>query len=455
VSNISYSTKKYLGLLLVAIFAVSFVFSLYYQIRPTVDAKAYNNIAWNLARGYGYVEHERNAATPATDDAIVRVGPGYEFFLAGVYSALGHHIWIVWLLQALLRVGTAYVLFRIVLLLFNNNSGRESIALLAGAIFGFIPDLIILNGMLLAETLFITSLVFALYASFRALDKSTASLSASLWWGVSALVRPTALIFTLFYSAYAYITKRRAGIVVVALLFPVLLLGAWSLRNSLLYRTPLFTTTAGAYALWVGNNPDATGGFDKTLEIQAIRDQNHSVELSKIGMRKYFEFLREEPVQFVMLQIRKTSMYFSVLRPSGFWFYVSERPVDRLLTLLLSSVATGFLFIMGGAGMYVYARRREKYHWFLISVALLQPLTVIPTYVETRYRAPFFPFLALFAAYLIYLLWQQHKEHAPLLFRALFFSSILIMLLTLGDSLYSYDIIVERLQILFTQLSQT
>jgi len=391
---------------------------------------------------------------PAADDAIVRVGPGYEFFLAGIYSVFGHHIWMVWFLQALLRVGGAYVLFRVVLLILRDHKGREPIALLATALFGFIPDLIILNGMLLAETLFITSFLCALYASLRALEAKKISFAASAWWGIASLVRPTALVFTFCYAGYVYITKKSVREVMVILLFPAVFLGAWSLRNSLLYKTPLFTTTAGAYALWVGNNPDAMGGFDKTPEIQEIRDRHHSVELSKIAMKKYVAFLREEPVRFAALQIKKTMMYFSALRPSGFWFYLANKPVERLLTLISSSLAAAFLFVIGGAGMYWYVVQRGRYRWFLVSAALLQPLTVIPLYVETRYRAPFFPFLAFFAAYALYAFWLSYKEKKPdsLLIRAFFFSGILISIFTLGDGLYSYAIITERIHLLFSEL---
>lgn len=447
-SGISRSTKKYLVLLLGAVFIASFGFSLYYKIRPTVDAKAYNNIAWNLAQGYGYIEDRQNATMPEQDDAIVRVGPGYEFFLAGIYAVFGHHIWIVWLLQALLRASAVYILFRIALLLLKENSAREFIGLLAAAFFGFMPDLIILGGMLLAETLLIFMLMLALYASLHALEVNKTPLFASFSWGIAALVRPTALAVVMLYAVVVYITKRKAVLVASIFLFPFLFLGAWSLRNSLLYDTPLFTTTAGAYALWVGNNPDAMGGFDKTPEIQKIRDEHHSVELSKIGMRKYLDFLREKPMQFITLQIKKTSMYFSIVRPSGFWFYLMDRPVDRLFTLAFSALATAFLFIAGGAGMYLYVIRREKHRWFLVSAALLQPLTVIPTYVETRYRASFFPFLAFFAAYALYVFWQSRKESAGRAYRALFIVGILIFLLTLADGIYSYTVIMERFRVL-------
>ena len=94
-------TKKYLILLLLGIFVSSLAFSFYYKIKLRVDAQAYNSIAWNLVQGNGYVEDKSNAFTPQKDEAILRVGPGYEFFLAGIYTFFGHRIWVVWIFHAL------------------------------------------------------------------------------------------------------------------------------------------------------------------------------------------------------------------------------------------------------------------------------------------------------------------------------------------------------------------
>ena len=81
---------------------ISASYSFYYRVMPWADAQGYDQIALNLVGGYGYVEKQEFAITPEKDEALIRVGPGYQFFLAAIYFLFGHHYFIVWLLQALL-----------------------------------------------------------------------------------------------------------------------------------------------------------------------------------------------------------------------------------------------------------------------------------------------------------------------------------------------------------------
>ena len=192
---------------------------------------------------------------------------------------------------------------------------------------------------------------------------------------------------------------RRA---LVALLFPIILLGGWSLHNSLLYRTPLFTTTAGAYDLWVGNNPDARGGFEKTPEIQAVRDATHSVPLSKIAVRRYLEFAAGEPLQFLELQIRKAAIYFSLLRPTGFWPFLNARPAQQAATVVLSTMWSAAVLVFGIAGLAsLWMRYRDRVTRVFVLMTAALPFGVIPIIVEGRYRYTFLTLLTIAAAYAI------------------------------------------------------
>ncbi|MDP2909630.1 MAG: hypothetical protein Q8N69_00980, partial [bacterium] len=103
--------NKILLIILIISFGISLIHSFYFRIQPIVDARAYDNIAVNLINGNGYKE-DVNAA-PDKDFSIGRVGPGYEFFLAGAYTIFGHHYGIVWILQAIFHVLTALFVFLI------------------------------------------------------------------------------------------------------------------------------------------------------------------------------------------------------------------------------------------------------------------------------------------------------------------------------------------------------
>src|SRR3989338_632040 len=128
-------SRNIVALVLLGVFIVSMVFSFHYRISPTADAKAYTRIARNLAAGAGYIADLENAGDVAHDDAIVRVGPGYEFFLAGIYWLIGgQSLEVVWGIQALLRVLTAFFVYKFTRRLFGDF--RTSV--LATMIFGFL-----------------------------------------------------------------------------------------------------------------------------------------------------------------------------------------------------------------------------------------------------------------------------------------------------------------------------
>lgn len=441
--------RTVLILILFGTFLVSVLFSFHYQISPTVDAKAYTRIARNMVAGHGYIENIENAGSPASDDAIVRVGPGYEFFLAGLYWFTdGQNLTIVWIAQALLRVLTAFFLYRLALLLFGSDGYGITIGLVAAFFIGFMPDLVVVGGMLLAETLFLTLSVVAIYYSILLLreegNKYINLYAAGCLWGFAALVRPTAAPMVFLLAVILAYRKRwaHAGIVISITL---LLLASWSVRNSLVYDKPLFTTTAGSYALWVGNNAGATGGYDKTPQIQRLIATHHSVELSKKAFGDYFAFIVHRPFKFIELQFRKTVLYFSLIRPMGLWIYLSNLPVDRIITLGLSAIATAFLFIFGAGGIYFYFRDTIRKNVYLLGVMALQPLVVIPTYVETRYRYPLYLFLALFAAYSIVSLYRRRDKIASFA-KPIFLSLIVFIVITGIDILYSFNSIVEKIR---------
>ncbi|OGZ44787.1 MAG: hypothetical protein A3J54_02070 [Candidatus Ryanbacteria bacterium RIFCSPHIGHO2_02_FULL_45_13b] len=430
-----------IALLVAVVILMSAGYSFYYHDRPRVDAKAYDSIGWNLARGLGYVEHEQNAGNPRGDDAIVRVGPGYQFFLAGVYTLFGHHVWVVWILHALLRGGTVYLVYALTRFFLHN----EKPALLAALLVGFSPDLIVINGLLLTETLFLFLLIAAVYGTIRLVssDISATRLSvvgSGFLWACAVLTRPVALV-PLFATVGILLFRRRWRDTVLIVVMPLLLVGSWSYTMTQRYDHFIITTTAGWYDIWVGNNPEATGGFEKSVAIQDFRDVTHdSTVLERVGREKYFEFLFYQPFQFLELQWRKTALYVSSIRPGGYWIHLLAHPWDMRVTLAASLVWTLILFAGGLAGGYRWFReRRDVASRLFLFFAVLQPLAVIPIIVETRYRYAFFPFLAICTAYFI----MTYRPKVSL--RALGFALVFLGTATLYDLWYNFGDIIEKI----------
>lgn len=458
-------TQKKLAFLLFAIFLISAVYSFFARIQPYGDAQAYDRIGWNLARGLGYIEHEKNAENIRADDAIFRVGPGYEFFLAGIYRVFGHRSKPVWVIHAFLRMLTAFLLFKISLLLFSDHQKKEFIGFAAAAIFGFFPDLILINGFLLYETLLLFLGVAAVYFSLKTVAKLgeqnfwiqkilfpelfIASL-ASLFWALAILTRPSELLPFLVFPAALLITKQPIRYTALSFLFPILLVGGWSLRNSLIYDQPLFTTTAGAYALWVGNNAKASGGYDRSATLQEARDRYHSTELSRVSLKNTIAFIRHRPLKFLELQFKKTIIYFSLIRPTGFWPHLHYTPLQRLFIIGASTLATAFLFILGAAGArlligqaWTLWRKKDAVLLTFYGFMLAKPFAVIPFYVETRYRYSLYPLLTLYAAISIIAFLLSPKK--SIFLKTWIVIALIFLLLSAIDMWYSFNIIMNRL----------
>lgn len=419
------SLPRHIIYIIIATIFIGVFYAFYVNDRPRVDAAAYDNIAWNLARGFGYVEDVASRANPEQDDAIIRVGPGYQFFLAGIYSVFGHDWRVVWIIQNILRGLSILIVYLIARFLFPSE---QLLATLATAFLALSPDLIVMSGLLLTETFFIFLLLLGTLGTIFFLQRGGLILifTVGAVWALSILTRPSAILILLILLAFLLIKKMWKEALLL-LLMPLILVGSWSYFATLRYGGFILTTTAGGYDLWVGNNEDAKGGFEKTPEIQEARRDHTSLELDRIGKEKYLKFLRDHPIKFFELQLRKTAQYFSLARPGGFWIGLWAYP-ERLLVIISSSfIWMAAMLWLGIAGIVTFIKEyRDSASRTVFAIALLQPLSVIPIIVETRYRYPLLPFLALFAAYFL------TRKHAN--------KSFLLLVLFLLLSFTGYDL---------------
>jgi hypothetical protein len=299
--------------------------------------------------------------------------------------------------------------------------------------------------MLLTETLFIALTILSVYYTLKIFPDMQLRdfLLAGGFWSLSTLVRPTAILVILLFALILFVRKVKLKHIFIFLIPTVIFVGGWSLRNSLTYDTPLFLTNVGTWNLWVGNNIDATGGFEKTSEQIHVRRSHHALELSSIGAERYFEFLIDHPFRFIELQFRKTVMYFSLIRPTGFWSYLKNIPTQQFATLSLSGLGTAILFITGIAGSaLLFIRRRDIVAKIILLFAILQPLAVIPIIVETRYRYSLFPFLAVFGAFFIV---SCFKKREDILYKIFGWVFIVFISITAYDAIYHSDILFSRL----------
>lgn len=430
-----------LALVLFGTFLISIFYSFYFRIPPAVDARAYDNIAWNIVLGNGYRESLESPIEQ--DNSIIRVGPGYEIFLAAIYYIFGHNYEAVWIIQALLNVLTAGLAFLITKEIFQAR-WNYLIGITAAALIGFSPDLVTMQGMLMTETLgvFLIALTGYLFCRYyNALEKSwPPTLLLGLSLGAAALVRTPAAFLFFPIAAYLLLNKNWKHFLLVIVTVLVLFL-PWIIRNYQIYGIFLPTNAAAGFNLLTGNHPGASGEQGDFSVLDRYPEWLSGVEVDRLATADATKFILQNPLEFLKLTIYRTSIYFSFARPTGFWFHLSGW--SKAITVVSSAVYSAVLFVLGFFGIWQIRNldgRERQLAKFLLAMLVMMPLAVVGIIIETRYRMLAYPLFAVFAGYGLNLFWQKKLEwRSSLVIAFLLFSN------TLFDVLRNFGRILERL----------
>ncbi len=397
--------ERVILLICLATFIISLGYAFAYRIAPIVDAKAYDKMGWNIAQGNGF---RLVLDVPIElDDAITYQGPMFQFFLAGIYSIFGHHIEAVWIVHALLRAFTVYFMFATCRLLFSETNGRR-IGLIAGAFIGFYPDLIEIAAMIMTETLFLFLSVLTLYIFARLYRKiSYAGVVAFAFvLGLTVLTRSTILAFSPFFLYFLFRQKARWQIGVFFLVLAAVLT-PWAARNYFTYHAFIPTMANFGYNLIVGNRVGHDGEGGAPANLPEISRKYGMIGANVYGVEYFKQFLREHPFLYVKLTMIRGMKYFSPIRPIGFWFY--QTGWKQMVFVMSSAAASFVLFVCGFVGIFAGLKERKRAVYYLCWFSLVTAAPVIGILVETRYRFPIYPFMAIFAGFAISG-WMENKK---------------------------------------------
>ena len=434
----SISGNKVLLVILVISFSLSIFYSFHFKIEPAVDARAYDDIAVNLISGNGY--REIAGTDLALDNAIVRIGPFYEYFLAITYKLFGHHLEVVWILQAILHALSAYLVYLICLLIFAGSSSGKKIGLWAAAILGLYPDLIEISAMLLTETFYIFFTCLVLYLFFLYIKTGGLKTFLLLYFvsGVAILVRPPLVLFlpVIFFYLYRKKEWRKAVLMTFTIILVFL---PWTIRNYNVYKEIMPLGVAGPFNFWIGNFVGANGEQNAGQEILDYTAVHKPAEYSKESMKRFTSFVLEHPREFTKLTLLRMNKYFSIIRPMGFWFY--SKGWEKAAFIASSTLFSFFVFIFGSGGIVYYLRRNDNHLLkYLLAFTVATPLLIFITVVETRYRFQIYPLLAVFCAYFVNII-MENKTYWS---KSFALGSLIILSNGLADLYLSLDKFKER-----------
>jgi len=427
--------RKIILFIVGAVFLVSLILSFSLRLEPEVDARAYDSIAQNIIRGNGYVENPNIA--PEKDFSIARVGPGYEFFLAGIYKIFGHHYETVWIFQAIFQALITLFSFLVSRQIFGKD-WKPIIGYLAAAFVGFWPDLLIASTMLLAENvgIFLTMVFVYFFFRYYNLGKWTDFFLFSIIFTFCVLVRSQLAAFLVVILALFALKKEWLKMAVFLLIITILF-SPWVIRNYDVYKEFVPFNAALGFNLWNGNHIGASGEMEIDYQPLIEYAGSHApMDTNKKGIEEFKKFVFENPLEFTKVTAKRISIFFSLSRPTGFWPIFTPR--QQAVSASFSLLASVLVFPLGIAGAAIFLRKikseERKKRLFFLAMAVSIPISAIFILVESRYRYPLYPFLAILGGFFVSEIFIDAKK-----MKFLFISFSLLLANALFDFILNFE----------------
>lgn len=333
--------------------------------------------------------------------------PLYSYLSTLIYLATNHSYLAMLLVQSVVSVFLAVVIFNTGKTLFGDTAG-----LISAAATSFHPGLVYYDVFNLIpmsiDAFFIASAAFLF---LRSKDSPTA-LNMSLVGGVIGLgvmsrgiigaLMPFFAIYILCLSGKAMKIRLKAALFLSLATF--LVVAPWVIRNYIIHKEVMIISMTGE-TFWRGNNKYAVGtsfsGDGRTILDQWPDEFKRSIlALDEIGQKKFFEreardFIRGNPRRFIELYLKKV-FYFWWFSPQSGAIY--PRIYLTLYKCIYFIVAAFFLLGVLKATIFCGKAMRNN-SMVLIFVFAAICLTQSLFYVEGRHRWIIEPLMLVFFSY--------------------------------------------------------
>jgi 4-amino-4-deoxy-L-arabinose transferase-like glycosyltransferase len=363
-------------------------FALFYWVgQPlTHDEHEYLALARSLASGNGFVYDA--AVETGTAQQFGRA-PGYPVFLAAldagrpVPSTAPARVKVV---QAFIGAGIVWLIGWLALASAGPRSGVAA-ALLA-AVY---PPLVWISSYVLSETIYCAVALLTAFVLQRAMDREPPSAAlvilAGGLAGVGALIRPAMLFFVPIAFVWMLVRRRQALAVAMAVAAAAVI-APWTLHNLRTYDRLVVIASEGGVTFWTGNHPLARGEGDLAanpdlkraeLAFRAAHPGLTPEELEPLYYRDAMQWIREHPLQWAVLIVRKAFYTIVPVGPSYALHSTRYRLASIVPYLLVLPCA------VAGAWRLRRSARRPVALFLLAGSSLLVCLVFFP---QERFRIP-------------------------------------------------------------------
>jgi hypothetical protein len=132
--------------------------------------------------------------------------------------------------------------------------------------------------------------------------------------------------------------------VVCLVLGATLIVAPWTYRNYRLFGKFIPVSNTAGVSLYVGNNPDATGGYVGTAE--SLLKRYDEVTANQEAMRLAVEWIRANPEKFAALIPKKQMLFLGDDSAGAFWTLKQGLHESNAVYLPVKAVSNGFWLAM-------------------------------------------------------------------------------------------------------------
>lgn len=379
------------GLLICLGMALRLVWVLAIPVEPISDSGAYLIYAQNLANHgvYGLAPDEPGAYWPVGTAAIA----------AATFLVFGESFLGVVLLNLIASALIMLMAFALGQRWFGTRTG-----LLACGLVAIWPNLIYFTSVLSSELYFIAMVMAGLWFWGKQVSFLSIVL-CGLIWGLACYLRPVALLLPIA-MAFAAVpfgvgpAIRSAVQTVATMTIMLAILLPWTLRNMEVLGEPILVSTNFGPNLWMGNNPDSTGGYMDLPDW--IADMSETERARALGDAAK-DYILSDPAGFVLNTLVKAVKLYDRETIGVAWNQNAIRNLGGDPALLVAKlVATGFwyaLLLLSVVGLWQMAKAgvwRALFHPATLGVLYFTALHAVIV-VEDRYHMPVSGYIAILA----------------------------------------------------------
>ena len=400
-------------LVVVALLAVALVWRLVFFLEMyaspyadnlTLDSQVYHEVALAAAAG-DWSQGETFFQAPL-----------YPWVLGFIYSLIGPSQTIVRLLQILFSVASCWLIFHIADRVFDRGVALAALAI--SAVYGmslyFANELLVVTLIVFLDLLGLDLLISAASDGRKVLWPA-----AGMVFGLSAIARPTILPFVVAVGIWIVVTRWRSGgirtAVREAILFGVgvaLPITPVTLHNYLADGDLVLVASNGGVNFYIGNNPESDGVSAVVPGTRADRwgGQEDQVRMAREALGndgatprqisdywydRGWQYVRSDPLRAVRHTAYKAFILINAHEVSN--NRVIEFVTRHSRLYCWATLRSWLILPLALSGLVIGGGRRQPKSLLTIFVVVYSA-TLIPFFINARFRLPLVAVLTVFAA---------------------------------------------------------